>query len=170
MAGNSTCPSSAAFGQDIADLGVTVRPEQAMANSLEYKTPEDQARSQHEAVAINATLAWGARGNAGNAPYQPDGHGSSSATSADSLNRLWYTAKAEDTGGSGYEGAPTDEPDHSDEQTGWLLSRGGPRSPNRRDSTFRNWNLGSLRSCSLMRRISLLHNVVTPRPASSFLR
>ena len=58
MVGNSTCPSSVAFGQDIADLGVTARTQQAMVNSLEYKTLEDQARSQHEA-SIYATLSEG---------------------------------------------------------------------------------------------------------------
>ena len=42
-----TCPSSVAYGQDIADLGVTARTQQAMVNSLEYDTLECQARSQY---------------------------------------------------------------------------------------------------------------------------
>ena len=96
MVGNRTCPSSVAFGQDIADRGVTARTQLAMVNSLEYKTPEDQARSQHEA-ASNATLAWDASDNASNEPYQSDGYESSSTTSSDSLNLTWYTAKAEDS-------------------------------------------------------------------------
>ena len=113
MVGNRTCLSSVAFGQDIADLGVTARTQQAMVNSLEYKALEDQARSHHEA-AVNATLAWDARDNAGYEPYQSDGYESSSTTSSDSLNLTWYTAKAEDTEDVDYEDAPTDEPDHSD--------------------------------------------------------
>ena len=90
-----------------------------MVNSLEYETLEDQVRSQHEA-AINATLAWDARDNAGNEPYQLDGYESSSTTSTDSLNQVWYTAKAEDT-------------------------EDGPLSSNHRDSTSKNWNLGRSR-------------------------
>ena len=113
MLGNSTCPSSVAFGQDIADQEVVARTQQAMVNSLEYKTLEDQARFSHEA-AINATLAWDARDNAGNEPYQTDGYESSSTTSSDSLNQVWYTAKAEDEEDSDYEDASTDEPSHSD--------------------------------------------------------
>ena len=84
--GNSTCPSSVAFGQEIADLGVVARTQQAMVNSLEYKTLvlEDQARSQHKA-AVNATLAmaWDARDNAGNEPYLTDRYDSSSTTTPD---------------------------------------------------------------------------------------
>ena len=41
MVGNSTCPSKVAYGQDVADQGVIHRTQQAMVNSLEYKTLED---------------------------------------------------------------------------------------------------------------------------------
>ena len=104
-----------AHGQYIADQGVVSRTQQAVISSLEYKALEVQAGFSHEA-AINATLAWGARVNAANEPYQSDVYESSSATSSDSLNQiiLWCTAKAEDEEDSDYEDAPTDEPDHSD--------------------------------------------------------
>ena len=109
MVGNSTCPSSVAFGQDIADLGVKARTQQAMVNSLEYSTLEDQARSKYDAD-INAALAASmARDNAGCEPYQLDGYESSSTTSSDSLNQVSYTAKAGDCEDSDYEDAPADE-------------------------------------------------------------
>ena len=42
-----TCPSSVAYGQDIADLGVKAHTQQAMVNSFEYATLEDQAQSKY---------------------------------------------------------------------------------------------------------------------------
>ena len=154
-----------AFGQDIADQLVTARTQQAMVNSLEYKTLEDQARSQHEA-AVNATLAWDARDNAGNEPYQTDGY-------AQVPHRLILLTRCGILPRLKTQRTLTMRTLLQTSQTtpiGWLLSRDGPLSPNHRDSTSKNWNLG--RSCSLMRRSSLLHNVpvVAPRPASSFLR
>ena len=90
IVGNSTCPSSVAFGQDNADLGVKARTQQAMVNSLEYGTLEDQARSKYDAD-INAALAASVtRDNAGCESYQFDGYESSSTTSSDSLNQVWY--------------------------------------------------------------------------------
>ena len=67
MVDNSTCPSKVAYDQDLADQGVASRTQQAVINSPEYKNLEDQARFSHEA-AINVTLAWDARDNAGNEP------------------------------------------------------------------------------------------------------
>ena len=87
MVGNSTCPSSVAIGQDIADQGVVACTQQAMVNSLDYKTLKDQARFSHEA-AINATLAWGACDNAGNETYQTDGYESSSTTSSELILKV----------------------------------------------------------------------------------
>ena len=52
----STCPSSVAFGQDIADQGVRTRTLQAMVNSLEYATLEGHARSKY-ADDINMALS-----------------------------------------------------------------------------------------------------------------
>ena len=92
MVGNSTCPSSVAFGQDIADLGVTSHTQQAMVNSLEYATLEGQARSKYDAdinAALTASVACEARDNAGCEPYAMDGYESSSTTSSDSLNQVW---------------------------------------------------------------------------------
>ena len=111
IVGNSTCPSSVAFGQDIADQGVRARTQQAMVNSFEYATLECQARSQYAHdinAALTASVADEARDNAGCEPYQLDGYEGSSTTSADSLNQVWYTAKAEDSEDSDYEDAPAD--------------------------------------------------------------
>ena len=77
MVGNSTCPSSVAFGQDIADQGVKARTQQTMVNSLEYVTLEDQARSKYAHdinAALTASVADDARDNAGCEPYQLDGY------------------------------------------------------------------------------------------------
>ena len=107
-----TCPSSVAYGQDIADLGVVTRTQQAMVNSIEYATLEDQARSKYAHdinAALVASVADDARDNAGDEPYQLDGYESSSTSSSDSLNLTWYTAKAEDAEDSDYEDAPAPE-------------------------------------------------------------
>ena len=59
-----------------------------------------------------------ARDNAGCESYQLDGCESSSTTimsSSDSLNQVWYTAKADDSEDSDYEDTPADEqPFHAD--------------------------------------------------------
>ena len=101
-----------AFGQDIADQGVNARTQQAMVNSLEYVTLEDQARSKYAHdinAALVASVADDVRDNAGDEPYQLDGYESSSTTSSDSLNLTRYTAKAEDAEDSDYEDAPAPE-------------------------------------------------------------
>ena len=57
-----------AYGQDIADLGVSARTQQAMVNSIEYATLEDQARSKYAHdinAALVASVADDARDNAG---------------------------------------------------------------------------------------------------------
>ena len=94
MVGNSTCPSKVAYSQDIADQGVVSRTQQAVINSLEYKTLEVLAQFSHE-NAVNVTLTCNACDNADNEPYLTDGYQRSSTSSSDSLNQIWYTAKAE---------------------------------------------------------------------------
>ena len=102
-----------AYGQDIADLGVVSHTQQAMVNSMEYATLEDQAQSKY-ARNINAALVAlvaddDACDNVGDEPYQLNGYESSSTTSSDSLNLTWYTAKAEDAEDSDYEDTPAPE-------------------------------------------------------------
>ena len=116
------CPSKVAYGQDIADQGAVSRTQQAVTNSLKYKTLEDQARFSHEA-AINATLAWDARDNAGTEPYQTDGYESSSTTSYDSLNQIWYTAKAKNEEDSESRTMKTLPQTHQTSLIGWLPSK-----------------------------------------------
>ena len=70
------------------------RTQQAMVNSIEYATLEDQARSKY-AYDINAALVASVsdddRDNAGDEPYQLDGYESSSTNSSDSLNQIGGT-------------------------------------------------------------------------------